>query len=125
MKTLFTILILILFILFSCNTKAVVKTDSNADKIQKEKAHLSQVKFTKAIKIYGEPYISNKKKIEVKNLSIQQLAAVKPYFPNKEYESTKVFFLEAQWKRTDNNKLIVWYLFIENEWKPIEVHAKL
>ncbi|MDY7395057.1 hypothetical protein UMM65_07375 [Aureibaculum sp. 2210JD6-5] len=122
MKNLTTILITL--ILVSCNTKSVVNTDTTADNIQKEKAHLAHVKFTNAIQVYGEPQMSNKIKVEEKNLSEEQLTIVNEYFPNKEYNSKKVFFLEAQWKRPTNAELTVWYLFIENEWKPIEVRAK-
>lgn len=122
MKTLSTLLIAI--VLFSCNTKEVVNSNNTAEKIQKEKAHLSQAKFTNAIQVYGEPQVSTKIKVQEKNLSKEQLTAVNEYFPNKEYDSKKVFFLEAQWKRPANSELTVWYLFIENEWKPIEVLAK-
>lgn len=123
MKTLSTLLIV--FVLFSCNTKSVVNTEPKAEDLQKEKAHLAHVKFTNAIQFYGEPQLSNKVKVEEKNLSPEQLTIINNYFPNKEYESKKVFFLEAQWKRPSNSELIVWYLFIENEWKPIEVLVKV
>ena len=122
MRTLSTLIIV--FVLFSCNTKVVINSNTNTEIIQKEKAHLSHVKFTNAIQVYGEPQISNKIKVATENLSAKQLAAVNKYFPNKEYESKKIFFLEAQWKRQANSKLTVWYLFIENEWKPIEVKTK-
>ncbi|WP_117880355.1 hypothetical protein [Aureibaculum luteum] len=115
--------LLIVLSLISCNTKEVVNTNAKADTIQKEKLYLSHVKFTNAIQVYGEPQISNKKKVAENNLSEEQLAVVDKYFPNKEYKSKKVFFLEAQWKRPTNTELTVWYLFIENEWKPIEVRT--
>ena len=119
MKTLSTLLIV--FVLFSCNTKTIVDTETKADIIQKEKAHLAHVKFTNAIQFYGEPQVSNKKKVIAENLSVEQLSIIKEYFPNKEYESKKVFFMEAQWVRPSNSEITVWYLFIENEWKPINV----
>ena len=115
--------LLIVLSLISCNTKEVVNTNAKADDIQKEKLYLSHVKFTNAIQVYGEPQISIKKKVAAKNLSEEQLAIVDTYFPNKEYKSKKVFFLEAQWKRPTSTELTVWYLFIENEWKPIEVRT--
>jgi len=117
-------ILLIILSLVSCNTKAVVNTESNADILQKEKAYLAQVKYTNAIQVYGEPQRSNKLKVATENLSTDQLIAVDEYFPNKEYESKKVFFLEAQWKRPANSKLTVWYLFLENEWIPIDVKIK-
>ncbi|MET2984503.1 hypothetical protein [Aureibaculum conchae] len=119
MKILTTLLIAI--VLISCNTKTVVNTETNEAIIQKEKAHLNQVKYTNAIQVYGEPQKSNKKKVTAKNLSVEQLSIIKEYFPNKEYESKKMFFLEALWERPTNAEITVWYLFIENEWKPINV----
>ena len=121
MKTLTTLLIVLCLV--SCNTQEVANSEPKADKIQKQKEHLAHVKFTNAIQVYGEPQVSNKLKVTAENLSVEQLTIVNKYFPNKEYDSKKVFFLEAQWNRPANTELTVWYLFIENEWKPIEVIA--
>lgn len=122
MRILLTLLIALCLV--SCNTKEVVNTAAKVDTIQKEKAHLAHVKFTNAIQVYGEPQVSNKVKVATENLSEEQLIVVNQHLPNKEYEAKKIFFLEAQWKRPANTELTVWYLFIENEWKPIEVRAK-
>ncbi len=122
MKILTTFLIVMFSI--SCNTKNVSSIVLQVDNNKKEKAHLAKLKFTDAILVYGEPKVSNKLKVEEISLSTEQLIAVNKYFPNKEYEFKKVFFLEAQWKRPIKTDLMVWYLFIDNEWKPIEVHAK-
>ncbi|RPD94489.1 hypothetical protein EGM88_12160 [Aureibaculum marinum] len=120
----FSSLFIILICLISCNTNEAVSDNTpKTNIIQKEKAHLSHAKYTNAIRFYGEPISSHKIKVTEKNLSKEQLTIVNKYFPNKEYEYKKVYFLEAQWKRPSNLELTVWYLFIENEWKPIEVRA--
>lgn len=122
MKTLSTLLItLVLFSSCKSNNKTTENTKNTTEIIKKEKAHLGQTKFTNAIQVYGEPQVSNKIKVTTENLTAEQMTIVNEYFPNKEYNFKKVFFLEAQWHRPTNSELTVWYLFIENEWKPIEV----
>lgn len=121
MKTLSTLLIALLLFSSCKSNNKTVSTETTVDVIQKEKAHLSRVKFTNAIQTYGEPQSSNKIRVTTENLTSEQMAVVNTYFPNKEYNSKKVFFLEAQWKRPVNTELTVWYVFVGNEWEPIEV----
>jgi|GEM_PF-4006957 len=112
MKIMFTLCILVLSIACEAPKKEKI-TETNP--LRSSEKVLIKVTFSNAIHRYGEPQAEEKIKLNAAPKHIQEAAAT--YTAN--VDSTKV--LHVLWNKLAQHPISVWYIFKENQWKPLHV----